>query len=44
MIVSVEDRLTGQLHFQQFQLTNGGLYLGDDDGLDKMPLLLNGRA
>ena len=36
MIVSVEDRLTGQLYFQKFQLTNGGLYLGDDDGLDKM--------
>ena len=36
MIVSVEDRLTGQLHFQQFQFTNGGLYLGDDNGLDKM--------
>ncbi len=36
MIVSVEDRLIGQLHFQQFQLINGGLYLGDDDGLDKM--------
>tara|TARA_A100000164_G_scaffold132950_1_gene117933 strand:+ start:2189 stop:6199 length:4011 start_codon:yes stop_codon:yes gene_type:complete len=36
MIVSVEDRLTGQLHFHQFKLTNGGFYLGDHDGLDKI--------
>ncbi|MDG2473226.1 MAG: DUF3971 domain-containing protein [Pseudomonadales bacterium] len=36
MIVSIEDRLTAQLNFHKFQLQNGGFYLGDDDGLDKI--------
>ena len=41
MVVSIEDRLTAQLNFQQFQFQRGGFYLGSDDAENNLAAYSN---